>query len=328
MSCLALRHVSRVYKMQGILYTVCMRKTSPESQFKEVALLKQSMIIIMTVRARRRGGYRRGSGKILQLAACALLFLAAAAVRTFELGGDELKNSFLTQLEHSIDLEETIKTIGRAVTLPADTAFKEETAPIPVESIIEPEKAEKNADYIFIDEAVSVMGTLPAEEPINSDESAEAESADEDTLPPPDIVYVGNVDIPFDYITPVTGRITSKFGYRDHPVDGEYKFHYGIDIAADTGDPILCFADGEVTFVGVGEINGNYMKITHSDGFVTMYAHCDSIDVKVGDKVTMGERIAYAGSTGTVSGSHLHFQIYTDGMLIDPALYLDGLTWA
>ena len=172
------------------------------------------------------------------------------------------------------------------------------------------------------------MGTLPAEEPINSDESAEAESSDEDTLPPPDIVYVGNVDIPFDYITPVTGRITSKFGYRDHPVDGEYKFHYGIDIAADTGDPILCFADGEVTFVGVGEINGNYMKITHSDGFVTMYAHCDSIDVKVGDKVAMGERIAYAGSTGTVSGSHLHFQIYTDGMLIDPALYLDGLTWA
>ena len=92
-------------------------------------MLKQSMIIIMTVRARRRGGYRRGSGKILQLAACALLFLAAAAVRTFELGGDELKNSFLTQLEHSIDLEETIKTIGRAVTLPADTAFKEETVP-------------------------------------------------------------------------------------------------------------------------------------------------------------------------------------------------------
>ena len=86
-------------------------KPAQNPNLRRLLCLKQSMIIIMTVRARRRGGYRRGSGKILQLAACALLFLAAAAVRTFELGGDELKNSFLTQLEHSIDLEETIKTI-------------------------------------------------------------------------------------------------------------------------------------------------------------------------------------------------------------------------
>lgn len=278
----------------------------------------------------RRSKQKQTNGKLLQLLACTMLFLTAVVIRTFELGGEDMKNRFLNQLEYNIDLRETVETLGRAITVPSVQSFKEESSPLPVQSIpeqtipeIEPE-TEVNISIPSDDGVVSVMGTLPEEEPTES----EAIISDDGALPPPDIVYTGSVDIPFDYITPVAGRITSKFGYRDHPVDGEYKFHYGIDVAADTGTPILCFADGEVTFVGVGEINGNYMKVTHSDGFVTMYAHCDSINVKVGDKVKVGQKIASAGATGTVSGSHLHFQIYSDGKLIDPALYLEGLTWA
>ena len=154
--------------------------------------------------------------------------------------------------------------------------------------------------------------TLPAEETsLGSD------------LPLPEAVSAETGSIDFGYVTPVAGYITSAFGYRDHPLDGEYKFHYGIDIGASEGTPILAFADGVVNTVLQGEINGNYFKVRHDDGIVSMYAHCQKIVVKAGQQVKKGDVIAYVGQTGQVSGPHLHFQLYRNGKIIDPTGFLE-----
>lgn len=147
---------------------------------------------------------------------------------------------------------------------------------------------------------------------------------DEDAdLPIPDVVCQEAVSIPFDYVTPVHGALTSDFGYRDHPIDGEYKFHYGVDIAVPMRTAVGCFSDGKVVFAGWGDINGNYIKVEHSDGFTTLYAHLDEILVATGDKVQKGDTIAMSGQTGEASGPHLHFQIYTGDKLINPEPFLD-----
>jgi len=138
----------------------------------------------------------------------------------------------------------------------------------------------------------------------------------------PDIV-TASVQVPvFDYTLPVSGTITSDFGYRDHPVDGEVKFHYGVDIAASEGTPIGAFADGTVIYTGVGEINGNYIKIRHADGYVSLYAHMSEICVGWGQTVKKGDLVGKVGQTGIVTGPHLHLQLYHDGLLFDPVLLL------
>jgi len=161
---------------------------------------------------------------------------------------------------------------------------------------------------------------LPQDTVLLSDSSGEA---DVSSPPLPDVVSAASVSIDFSHVSPVTGAITSAFGYRDHPLDGIYKFHYGVDVAASEGTAIRAFADGTVNTVLQGEINGNYFKVQHADGIVSMYAHCQKILVKAGQRVKKGDVIAYVGQTGKVSGPHLHFQLYKDGKIIDPTDYIE-----
>lgn len=126
-----------------------------------------------------------------------------------------------------------------------------------------------------------------------------------------------------DTITPVMGVISSGFGYRTHPVDGEYKFHYGVDIAADIGTPIKAFADGEVDYVGKSTIYGNYLQLRHADGVTTFYAHCKKLCIKDGQKVKKGDKIAEVGDTGNATGPHLHFEIRLDGEFLNPCYYIN-----
>jgi len=138
----------------------------------------------------------------------------------------------------------------------------------------------------------------------------------------PDKVDLNWYEIPFATVTPVNGAVTSDFGYRDHPVDGIYKFHYGIDIAAAQGVGILSFADGIVEEAGVSTVNGNYLRISHKSGFTSLYAHCEELFVSEGETVSCGQKVASVGRSGTATGYHLHFQIYHKGKLVDPLLYV------
>ena len=117
---------------------------------------------------------------------------------------------------------------------------------------------------------------------------------------------------------PVNGRLSSEYGDRFHPILKEHRHHDGIDIAAPKGSPIHTVNDGVVSFAGKQGGYGNVVVIDHGDGWTTKYAHCDSIAVSVGDKVSASDVIAAVGSTGRSTGPHLHFEVERDGKNLNP----------
>ncbi len=126
------------------------------------------------------------------------------------------------------------------------------------------------------------------------------------------------------YVLPVTGVISSGFGWRIHPVTGERKLHKGVDFAAPTGTPIFAAADGVVTDAGWTDGGyGNIVELRHDDGSVTLYAHANSVYVSKGQTVRKGTAIAEVGTTGRSTGPHLHFEVQPDGKTaVDPMDYL------
>ena len=127
-------------------------------------------------------------------------------------------------------------------------------------------------------------------------------------------------------VNPILGHLNSTYGYRDHPVDGEYKFHNGVDIGGQQGDPIGAFAAGTVEYIGENDDHGLYLQIDHGNGVKSFYAHCSKLLVSQGQAVAVGETVALVGSTGMSTGPHLHFEIKCAGVHVDPAYYLTFLT--
>ncbi|MBE3519472.1 MAG: peptidoglycan DD-metalloendopeptidase family protein [Firmicutes bacterium] len=123
-------------------------------------------------------------------------------------------------------------------------------------------------------------------------------------------------------IWPVQGTITSYFGNRIHPILGDARFHAGIDIAAGYGTPIRAAEDGRVLVARYEGGYGNYVVLDHGGGISTVYAHCQSLLVKVGQEVTRGQVIAKVGSTGLSTGPHLHFEVRVQGQPTNPLNYL------
>ena len=125
----------------------------------------------------------------------------------------------------------------------------------------------------------------------------------------------------FQWPLPESFTITSRFGYREDPFTGEISYHSGTDIGAPGGTPILASADGTVTIANVidswGGGYGYHIKINHNDTFDTLYAHCSSICVTVGQEVKQGEVIGYVGTTGNSTGNHLHFEVWQNGERTD-----------
>ncbi len=121
----------------------------------------------------------------------------------------------------------------------------------------------------------------------------------------------------------VGGVVTSRFGYRRHPITGRRSMHKGIDIAAKTGTDILAMADGIVIFSGRKGGYGNIVEVRHANGLETRYAHNSRNLVKEGDMVRKGQAIAKLGSTGRSTGPHLHFEVRRNGEAVNPMRYLD-----
>jgi murein DD-endopeptidase MepM/ murein hydrolase activator NlpD len=121
--------------------------------------------------------------------------------------------------------------------------------------------------------------------------------------------------------TPVDGaRMSSLFGMRRHPILGYAKMHQGIDFAAPTGTPIMAAGDGEVVEIRRWGGYGNWLRIRHSGGYESGYAHLSryASGLSVGDKVRQGQLVAYVGSTGASTGPHLHHEIWLNGKRVDP----------
>lgn len=127
------------------------------------------------------------------------------------------------------------------------------------------------------------------------------------------------------WILPIQYKMcTSYFGYRNHPIMGEGKFHYGVDLAADSGTPIVAARSGTVTVAAYEEDNaGYYVNIDHLDGFESRYMHMSKFIVTEGQFVIAGQIIGYCGATGAATGYHLHFGIYQNNEAVNPADYID-----
>ncbi len=131
--------------------------------------------------------------------------------------------------------------------------------------------------------------------------------------------YTGGV---FTWPAPGNNKITSYFGGRNSPVAGASSNHMGIDIAVNTGDPIVAAASGTVIVATYNYAEGNYVCIDHGGGVVTLYMHNSALLVSVGQSVSAGQTIAQAGSTGISTGPHCHFGVRVNGQYVDPLTYL------
>lgn len=121
--------------------------------------------------------------------------------------------------------------------------------------------------------------------------------------------------------TPINGaRLSSSYGKRRHPILGYRKMHSGVDFAARTGTPIMAAGNGTVEVAGRNGGYGNYIRIRHTDGYKTAYAHLSKFarGVRKGKYVTQDQIIGYVGSTGRSTGPHLHYEVHLHGKKINP----------
>ncbi len=124
------------------------------------------------------------------------------------------------------------------------------------------------------------------------------------------------------FIWPISGPITSPFGWRIHPIYGTRIFHSGIDIGGDYGMPIHAAAAGTVIYAGWISGYGNAVIISHGGDLQTLYGHNQSLNVSEGQYVSQGQVIAYCGSTGNSTGPHCHFEVRKNGEPVNPLNYL------
>lgn len=126
----------------------------------------------------------------------------------------------------------------------------------------------------------------------------------------------------FDRLPVENGYMSSTFGYRTDPFNGKQEFHSGIDFTAPPGTAITAVAPGVVTSSMLTSDYGNLLEINHGGSFETRYAHNKVNLVKAGDVVKKGQVIALVGSTGRSTAPHVHFEVYKNGRVVDPATYL------
>lgn len=124
------------------------------------------------------------------------------------------------------------------------------------------------------------------------------------------------------FIWPTSGRLTSPFGYRIHPVYKTRRMHTGIDLANSSGTNIVASQNGKVTFAGRQGTYGKLIIVRHANGMETAYAHLSRISVSVGQTVSQGQSIGKMGNTGASTGSHLHFEVRKNGTAVNPMNYL------
>jgi murein DD-endopeptidase MepM/ murein hydrolase activator NlpD len=124
------------------------------------------------------------------------------------------------------------------------------------------------------------------------------------------------------FIWPVRGRLSSRYGYRKNPITGLRGFHSGIDISANTGVPIKAAMAGRVISTGYNDIFGNFVVVSHHSNYRTLYGHMSVIRTETGAYVRGGQTIGDVGNTGQSTGSHLHFQVYKNGLTVNPLLLM------
>ena len=132
-----------------------------------------------------------------------------------------------------------------------------------------------------------------------------------------------NPPLPAKLQAPVSGRITSLFGMRNHPITGEAAHHDGIDISQPTGTPVMPLTSGVVTFSGNDGGYGLMVEVDHGNGLTSRYAHLSKLLVHKGEHIDPSQSVGQVGQTGMATGPHLHLEVHRNDTAIDPLLVLN-----
>lgn len=314
---------------------------------------------LMTARqARRRStqAVRRGQGgrrrneplaakelrRLAQLVACGSIFVALVAAKLLlpaRMAGFNEKLS--AAMERNMDVQAVFSAVGRAFSGEEDmlqvyqAVFHPQDKAVETGAVSQTEGGTVRTPKLRDPAALKTLQSYrapsgaPAAEGAPKTEGAPASNLayvlySQENLP--EGVSMEQTLLGFDYCAPVAGgTLSSDFGYREHPTEGEERFHYGVDLAADAGTEVRCFADGTVTAVGDSSSYGRYCVVSHEGGYSTLYAHCSRITVSSGAAARRGEKIAEVGETGMATGPHLHFELQRDGTYLNPVYYVSAL---
>ena len=269
----------------------------------------------------------------MQLMVCGGIFVLLVAAKVLLPERMEAWNGRIAgALEQNMDVQSVFNAVGRAFSGEEEAA---EAAEEIYRAVFAPEEGEsvKTAVTVELEEA----GALETLQLYRQEERKTEEPATEPDVSAlayvlysaenlPDCVSLEQAILGFDYCSPLPGAaLSSSFGYREHPTEGEERFHYGIDLAADSGTAVVCFADGTVKAVGESSSYGKYCIVDHESGYSTLYAHCSRITAVSGAEVCGGDKIAEVGETGMATGPHLHFELQRSGTYLNPVYYVTSL---
>lgn len=129
---------------------------------------------------------------------------------------------------------------------------------------------------------------------------------------------------PWRRLLGASARLTSEYGFRNHPLTGQWHHHDGIDLAAERGTRIHSLLPGKVVFSGWRGGYGNLVVVRHAGGTETYYGHNATNLVNEGDSVSARAPLATVGATGRATGPHLHFEVQRNGRAVDPVPYVTG----
>lgn len=297
-------------------------------------------------RAVRRSGETLSPGerrRLIQLVACGGIFVLLVAVKLLLPGRMAQINRLLTgPMAQNMDVQAVFSAVGRAFAGESDVGGAARDV---YQAVFHPEEPGQALETAVLEElpGASALDTLrmyreTEEDGEKTGEASSGQPGEEGQAEASNLAYVlysdqnlpSNVSLEqailgFDYCAPLSGALTSNFGYREHPVEGEERFHYGVDLAADTGTEVDCFADGTVTAVGESSSYGKYCIVAHEGGYSTLYAHCSRVTASSGTAVKKGQKIAEVGETGAATGPHLHFELQRDGVYLNPVYYVAAI---
>lgn len=292
--------------------------------------------------------------RLLQLVICLVLFFAVFVGKgIFPNSMNEVRGRILTVIQQDTDFQAAFSALGRAVSegepvtealgvlwggLLGEGTDKEVGAQPDYDGwgtlLCSFQQVQDGPEGLWTDVIKLVSGTLetvgqsavpepestPASEP-----AVEYMEYDGPTLPDNttmDKYNLASIGVD-ETVTPVLGWVSSGFGWREHPVDGEEKFHNGVDLAVNSGTDVLAFAQGTVDYIGDSPEYGLYLQLSHAGGLKTFYCHCSELCVQQGQSVAAGEKVAESGATGNVTGPHLHFEMKLNGVRLNPLYYIE-----
>ena len=268
--------------------------------------------------ARGQEGAGTAAGTLLRSVVCGVIFVLLITLKLLLPGNlAGVRGTVGQWLVRDADFTAAFSAVGRAVSGESGAIRALNDAYLAVLG----QKGEAQEVSGSVDD-LSAQDAVPEQ---SAQDTAPEQSAAESTLPARELPEQAAAEphaLSFTYCAPLNGKMTSPFGWREHPVTGAEAFHYGVDIAAEDGTAIACFADGTVGAVGESTTLGKYLTVNHADGVSTLYAHCSAISVPSGTEVSQGQKIAEVGHSGNATGPHLHFEVHDGEAYLDPAGYL------